>query len=356
MKAVLLVLMLGVLFIGVNLYAADGDLIVNGKIGIGTSNPAAKFEVLEPGQNLAGLRVNDGSSWLSVFPNLTAGAYNQLSQAGDIGLIFSDNSMNTGNLVIGPWAGSATGIRITSVGNVGIGTTSPQAKLQVEGSGFFRGDTGALSSSAGKGVRVFYATNYDAGSIFAYDYSGNTVKNLLIPYGNVAIGTTNPAGYKLYVSGSAYATSGWYSSDKKFKKDITPIDSALSKVLQINGVSFNWKTKDYAKKEFPEGKHYGVIAQDIEKVFPEVVKTVRFKYKDKEEDVEEDVEEKAVAYNELIPILIEAIKEQEQKIERLEATVAALTSKKIKRFAYAFVTKGHPKERGLPRPANDSIK
>jgi hypothetical protein len=242
MKAVLLVLMLGVLFIGVNLYAADGDLIVNGKVG--------------------------------------------------------------------------------------IGTTSPQAKLQVEGSGFFRGDTGALSSSAGKGVRVFYATNYDAGEIFAYDYSSNTIKNLLIPYGDVAIGTTNPAGYKLYVSGSAYASSVWYSSDMKFKKDITPIESALSKVLKINGVSFTWKTKDYAKKEFPEGKHYGVIAQDIEKVIPEVVKTVKFKYKDKEEDVEEDVEEKAVAYNELIPILIEAIKEQEQKIERLEAAVAALTPKK----------------------------
>jgi hypothetical protein len=52
------------------------------------------------------------------------------------------------------------------------------------------------------------------------------------------------------------------------------------------------------------------------------------KYKEKEEDVAEDVEEKAVAYNELIPILVEAIKEQEQKIERLEAAVAALTSKK----------------------------
>lgn len=213
-------------------------------------------------------------------------------------------------------------------GKVGIGTTSPQAKLQVEGSGFFRGDTGALSSSAGKGVRVMFATNYDAGSICVYDYINDIGKNLFIPYSNVAIGTEDPGSYKLYVSGSIFASTGWYSSDKKFKQDITPIESALSKVLQINGVSFTWNTKDYAKKEFPEGRHHGVIAQDIEKVLPEVVKTVRLKYKEKEEDVAEDVEEKAVAYNELIPILIEAIKEQEQKIGRLEAAVAALTSKK----------------------------
>ncbi|MFZ3136057.1 MAG: tail fiber domain-containing protein [Thermodesulfovibrionales bacterium] len=229
----------------------------------------------------------------------------------------------TGLLLIGVNLYAADGDLIVN-GKVGIGTTSPQAKLQVEGSGFFRGDTGALPSSAGKGVRVMFATNYDAGSIAVYDYINDIGKNLFIPYSNVAIGTEDPGSYKLYVSGSAYASSGWYSSDMKFKQDITPIESALSKVLQINGVSFTWKTKDYAKKEFPEGRHHGVIAQDIEKVLPEVVKTVRLKYKEKEEDVAVVVEEKAVAYNEIIPILIEAIKEQQKEIDELKAGMALL--------------------------------
>jgi hypothetical protein len=77
-------------------------------------------------------------------------------------------------------------------------------------------------------------------------------------------------------------------------------------VLDITGISYEWKTDDYKDKGFPGGRHYGVIAQEVEKVLPEVVNTG-------------SDGTKAVAYTELIPVLIEAVKEQQKLIEKQQA-------------------------------------
>jgi len=111
--------------------------------------------------------------------------------------------------------------------------------------------------------------------------------------------------YQLYVNGSAYATGSWYSSDSKFKKNITDIVNPLEKISNIRGVSYNWRTTEYKEKEFPEGKHFGVISQEIENVLPEIVKA-------------DENGEKAVAYIELIPVLIEAIKQQQLIISEMQ--------------------------------------
>ncbi len=76
----------------------------------------------------------------------------------------------------------------------------------------------------------------------------------------------------MYVSGSAYATGNWQSSDKKFKKNIQSIENPVELLKKINGASYNWKIEKFAEKGFPEGKHYGLIAQEIEKVLPDIVR------------------------------------------------------------------------------------
>jgi len=112
------------------------------------------------------------------------------------------------------------------------------------------------------------------------------------------------ASYMLYVNGSAGGTTGWANlSDRQFKKDIESIKDPVDKVLKMNGVSYLWKTDEYSEKNFPDGRHYGVIAQEIETVLPEVVN-------------ESDEGEKSVSYTEIIPVLIEAIKEQQGTIEK----------------------------------------
>ncbi len=133
----------------------------------------------------------------------------------------------------------------------------------------------------------------------------------------------NPAGgFVLRVNGSALANGIWANSDARFKENVALIDAPLEKLMKVEGVQFNWKTKEHPDRFFPEEKHFGVIAQDIEKVIPEVVIT------------DPGSGEKAVAYSELIPLLIEALKEQkrftdlqQQRIESLETAIEEFKAK-----------------------------
>jgi hypothetical protein len=86
------------------------------------------------------------------------------------------------------------------------------------------------------------------------------------------------------------------TSDINLKTNIKPIDDPLTKVIQLNGVSFDWKETQQPSM--------GVIAQELEKVFPELVK--------------QSDSHKSVNYNGLIGVLIEAIKEQQKQIEELK--------------------------------------
>jgi hypothetical protein len=96
-------------------------------------------------------------------------------------------------------------------GYVGIGTTAPQAPLNVVGTTWFQGDSTPLPASAGQGIAVGFGG--DQGYIFGFDYGTFTPKNLLLqnPGGNVGIGTLSPTAGKLHVDGGSntavYATS-----------------------------------------------------------------------------------------------------------------------------------------------------
>jgi hypothetical protein len=88
------------------------------------------------------------------------------------------------------------------------------------------------------------------------------------------------------------------TSDINLKENIRPIEDSLNKVLQLNGVSFDWKETQQPS--------VGVIAQELEAVFPELVRTG---------------ENKSVNYNGLIGVLIEAVKEQQKQIEELKKLI-----------------------------------
>ena len=105
-----------------------------------------------------------------------------------------------------------------------------------------------------------------------------------------------------HADGDVYAFSTTTASDEELKKDITIVGDAVSKVEAIKGVTFKWKKSG--------ADSAGVIAQDIEKVLPEVVKTVN--------DMDGN-EYKAVNYAGLTSILIEAVKDLSARIKVLEA-------------------------------------
>jgi hypothetical protein len=117
-----------------------------------------------------------------------------------------------------------------------------------------------------------------------------------------------PTTYTLEVGGTIWANGASISagaftwSDVRYKKNIVTIDSSLSKVCNMRGVYYDWKSDKFKDKNFPGGKQIGVIAQEVEKIYPELVTTDKDGYK-------------TVSYEKITPILIEAIKEQQKLIE-----------------------------------------
>jgi len=136
--------------------------------------------------------------------------------------------------------------------------------------------------------------------------SANT-NGLIVQYGKVGIGTLTPT-YKLQVGASGDGSSVgsnafFYMSDARLKTDIMTASDSLSKILKLRGVSFDWKSTGKSD--------VGLIAQEVEQVYPELVHT--------------GVDGiKAVEYGHLVGPLVEAIKAQQVQIDALKAEVAAL--------------------------------
>lgn len=137
------------------------------------------------------------------------------------------------------------------------------------------------------------------------DQNGTVVSQentMAIMGGNVGIGTVSPGELFVVDNGTSvgsYTTSGWqHSSDKRLKTNIQNIPTALNKILNINGVYFSWK-------KHPAKKQIGFIAQDLKKIIPEAVTKNQNGYY-------------TMSYGAITPVIVEAIKEQEEKISILE--------------------------------------
>lgn len=124
--------------------------------------------------------------------------------------------------------------------------------------------------------------------------------------GQVAIGGSPVSNYKFTIYGNAYASGGtWTPSDFKYKKNIKPIETALTKVLKLNGIIYEYKTDEYKSLNFNTGCNLGFIAQELQKILPEAVR----------EDSDGFF---SINYDQVIPVLVEAFKEQQAQIQKLQ--------------------------------------
>lgn len=214
-------------------------------------------------------------------------------------------------------------------GRAGFGTTMPGAGLHLKATGFpnsFMFLEAADNQDAG--LRFYEGTldqwhifnSASADGLHMYNRAGTTAFFARQSNGYVAIGNTAPT-QMLDVSGTirvrgmgtgavagtvSRTTDGTLitgSSDIRLKDDIQPLLNSLQKVLQLQGVSFRWKTDPQKRKAI------GLVAQDLEKVFPELVFT------------NENDGYKGINYAELTAVLIEAIKELKTEVECLKAEV-----------------------------------
>jgi TolA-binding protein len=328
-------------------------ITTTGNVGIGTTGPVAKLEVM--GSNLTfpatsgstqagGLRLRfsvsgGGTGVLDMGATGSSGNWLQSTRSDDLSinyaLLLNPNGGNVGIGTTAPGArlqvvgsdslntsfsanlsgATGTGLVVTNSGNIGIGTTSPGATLHL----YRASEVGLKLDSSIYSPYIGFAkagtdkweiimerdtpVNGMAANDLGFFKDGAGTPKLLLQYssGNVGIGTTNP-GYKLQVfTGTANGyvnTDGTWgsSSDINLKKNIFPIPSILNNILALNPVSYDFKTEKDGTIS-----HIGFIAQEVEKLFPELVSTGPDGIK-------------GISYAMFTPLLTKAIQQQQTQI------------------------------------------
>lgn len=142
------------------------------------------------------------------------------------------------------------------------------------------------------------------GAGFSVDY----LQNIRI-YKSLAVGSINPNGTTGRIDASndivAYSTS-----DMRLKENINELEDALKKVTMLSGVSFKWIDEHKSVHGY-EGNDIGVIAQEVQAILPEAVRTNDSGYL-------------SVRYEKLVPLLIQAIKEQQLEIREIKTELEIL--------------------------------
>ena len=221
-----------------------------------------------------------GTDWLNAETNLT----------------FDGTHLSIGGTSITNYT---SGSHSQIVGLVG-GTQSGSLLEAYEGGNFVLG----IRDNSTDGHDNFAVVSGDGGY-----YSGNQYTKLAFKVsgsGATYIGGKATVANGLEVTGSIDASgdiTAYFSSDERLKDNLTPIVGALDKINQIGGYEFDWNNNSEHS-----GHDVGVIAQEIEKVLPEVV-------------VDRDNGYKAVRYEKIVALLIEAIKQQQLQIDELKSKI-----------------------------------
>jgi len=240
-----------------------------------------------------------------------AGVYGETAAPGSIGVWgVANNATTTQSYAL--WGqtnvSGTNSIGVVAVGN-GYSATPP-----AEGcGGYFKGNKYSIyaESPGGSGTNAIYG--YNTGT------DGNGV------VGKASVGT-NAFGV-WGICPSANGVAGYFSgdlqytgtltdvSDIRLKKNIQALENVLPRILLLMPKTYEMKTDEYEFMNLGEGKQFGLIAQDMEKVFPELVK----KGAHPDATGNKNIEYLSVDYIDMIPILIQGMKEQQQQIELLKA-------------------------------------
>jgi hypothetical protein len=219
-------------------------------------------------------------------------------------------------------------------GQVGIGTALPSTTLTVgNAAGTVSGEIllNPTSTQYEGGQIIFkrsilgstadwtldqYGTNTSDARFRIFNGASETNGLVILENGNIGMGMVTPS-VRLHVSGDIIANSIAGSSDIRFKKNIRPVENALDKVKSLRGVYFNWNKEAFPEKNFGAQDELGFIAQEVEKVVPEIVT------KENTKD-----EYRSVKYDKLVALLVEAIKEQQKQIDSLKIQVKKKNNKR----------------------------
>jgi hypothetical protein len=335
-----------------------------GNVGIGTTSPTNTLDVL----GSTTIRSSGGGGALNIGTNSGRTEYQYITLGGGTGGTDYGwqvgRSPQTGGVIndgfyIYDIKTNNAPFTIALGGNVGIGTTGPSEKLHVDGSALITYNNSFQSTNSVGNKAILARVSPTSGIINYAEYATATNLNgfvigsddarvkgnitgdslefitntstrmTVLSSGNVGINTTTP-GSTLHVVGDVLIQTGalgvgvnpsatdgridagndivaFSTSDKRLKENITPIANALEKVRSLTGVEFDWKEETKSVHGY-EGHDVGVIAQDVQAVLPEAVRTNETGYL-------------SVRYEKMIALLIEANKELANRVEQLEKLI-----------------------------------
>jgi hypothetical protein len=226
-------------------------------------------------------------------------------------------------------------------GSVGIGNDpNSNYKLKLTGNSSFSGVSTLSGTNNFVGTNNFNGSCNLTNGYFNFTGPNSQYGPVFIVKGSngypgmwITTTSTFSSFYLLTIDGDAVATGVWENSDFQLKKNVTNLDGKLmlTKIANLNGKTYEFKSdeelmqtyknnidtvsqEDYIPRKLPKGERYGFIAQEIEKEFPELVKT----------DPRTNL--KAVNYEGMIPILLESLKEQQKMIEELQKKMSVLSN------------------------------
>ena len=286
--------------------SAQVKVLSNGKVGIGTTTP--KYSLLDIGKT-------GTSGGLTIYNSaLTNPLLFKLYSNGDYGYL------NFGGV-------SSKGITINKDGGIGLGA-DPSMGLNTP-------DYINVYTYGGKAALMAYAKySHDYGDIIrVYSWRDTDMAYVVRDVRNGG----GPLTFYVAGDGTVYSKGSLLTaSDESYKENITSINNSLNKIKQIRGVTYKLKeqveetaptantlqsdvsSRDTLSSQFPvpveivnkikaekKRKKSGFIAQELEEIFPEAVYTL-------------PNGKKAIAYSEIIPLLVEAIKEQQNEIDELK--------------------------------------
>jgi hypothetical protein len=361
----------------------------SGNVGVGTNNPNQPLYVAGTSNvnivTASSEKTTSGASGTGVgFRGIISNG-SGLSQAGAIQMLKENSTVGNSSSYLSFYTNNNVDflekMRIDSSGNVGIGTSSPACRLDTNGVIRAQGST---ISASGEGLEIIYTVSspwftgnqgivqtYNRGSSAytplalsgstLYLTTGGTERARITSGGNMSVGTTTESG-RMFIQGdgtnvalrvgantattTVYAsimrhestTAGAYiqfitdnsvetgriydlagtmqyasSSDARLKTNVQPMQNSLQAVLALNPCTF-----DMRRGEDTFIPSAGLIAQEVVEVYPYVVGVG---------GEDENTNPWSVDYGKLTPLLVAAIKEQQQMIETLQAKVAALEAK-----------------------------
>jgi endosialidase-like protein len=280
---------------GTNTSATRMTITSDGKIGIGTTHPSDTMEIVRDGDTgIVGISYTDNDGGAVLFARARGGIQAPTAVlAGDNLAFFGGTGYGTssfgdlsgfGLAAAENWTDTARG---TAVGFI----TTPLGSV-----------TPALRAAILPNGNLGLGTPADANGIL-------TAADKLQVFGDVRVGTSGTNGCIKNFAGTGLA--GTCVSDRRYKQNITPFRPVLSQLIALQPVHYYWRAAEFPEKHFGDAQAYGLIAQDVEAVLPELVVTNDDGYK-------------AVDYSKLPLLTIQAVKELKAENDAQKAENDAL--------------------------------